>query len=91
MQVEHVDVEKVSPFNFILHLFLIYFTMEQIIGDYKQFVVLERAMLDVLLKQADELSEMSDAYSGVRATEIRNVVKFVKDNNIYNKDFKIKS
>jgi hypothetical protein len=65
--------------------------MEQIIGDYKQFVVLERAMLDVLLKQADELSEMSDAYSGVRATEIRNVVKFIKDNNIYNKDFKIKS
>ena len=64
--------------------------MEQIIGDYKQFVVLERAMLDVLLKQADELSEMSDAYSSVRATEIRSVVNFIKENNIYNKDFKIK-
>lgn len=65
--------------------------MEQIIGDYKQFVVLERVMLDMLLKRADELSEMSDAYSGVRATEIRNVVNFIKDNNIYNKDFKFKS
>jgi hypothetical protein len=65
--------------------------MEQIIGDYKQFVVLERTALDELLKHADELSEMSDAYSGVRATEIRSVVKFIKDNNIYNKDFKIKS
>ena len=65
--------------------------MEQIIGDYKQFVVLERTVLDELLKRADDLSEMSDAYSGVRSTEIRNVVKFIKDNNIYNKDFKIKS
>jgi hypothetical protein len=65
--------------------------MEQIIGDYKQFVVLERTALDELLKRADDLSEMDDAYSGVKATEIRNVVKFIKDNNIYNKDFKIKS
>lgn len=65
--------------------------MEQIIGDYKQFVVLERTALDELLKRADDLSEMSDAYSGVRATEIRNIVNFIKDNNIYNKDFKIKS
>ena len=65
--------------------------MEQIIGDYKQFVVLERTALDELHKRADDLSEMDDAYSGVRATEIRNVVKFIKDNNIYNKDFKIKS
>jgi hypothetical protein len=72
---------------FILNLF----TMEQIIGDYKQFVVLERATLETLLKRADELSEMSDAYSGVRATEIRNVVNFIKDNNIYNRDFKFKS
>jgi hypothetical protein len=47
--------------------------MEQIIGDYKQFVVLERTALDELLKRADDLSEMDDAYSGVRATEIRNV------------------
>ena len=65
--------------------------MEQIIGDYKQFIVLERTALDELLKRADDLSEMDDAYSGVRATEIRNIVNFIKDNNIYNKDFKIKS
>lgn len=65
--------------------------MEQIIGDYKQFVVLERTALDELLKRADYLSEMDDAYSGVRATEIRNIVNYIKDNNIYNKDFKIKS
>ena len=65
--------------------------MEQIIGDYKQFVVLERMALDELLKRADDLSEMSDAYSGVRATEIRSIINFIKDNNIYNKDFKIKS
>ena len=65
--------------------------MEQIIGDYKQFVVLERTVLDELLKRADDLSEMDDAYSGVRSTEIRNIVNFIKDNNIYNKDFKIKS
>ena len=65
--------------------------MEQIIGDYKQFIVLERTALDELLKRADDLSEMDDAYSGVRATEIRNIINFIKDNNIYNKDFKIKS
>jgi hypothetical protein len=64
---------------------------EQVIGDYKQFVIVEREILDMLLKRADDLSEMSDAYSGVRATEIRNIVNYIKDNNIYNKDFKIKS
>ena len=35
--------------------------MEQIIGDYKQFVVLERTALDELLKRADDLSEMDAA------------------------------
>jgi hypothetical protein len=65
--------------------------MEQIIGDYKQFVVLERTVLDELLKRADKLSELDDAYSGVRATEIRSVVELIKENNVYNKDFKIKS
>jgi hypothetical protein len=47
-------------------------------------------VLDILLQKADMLSEMDDTYSGVRSTEIRNVVDFVKENNIYNKDFKIK-
>jgi hypothetical protein len=65
--------------------------MEQIIGDYKQFVVIEREVLDILLQKADVLGEMDDAYSGVRSTEIRNVVGFIKENNIYNKDFKFKS
>ena len=65
--------------------------MEQVIGDYKQFVILERSALDELLKRADELSSLDDAYSAVRATEIRNVVDFIKENNIYNKDLKIKS
>jgi hypothetical protein len=65
--------------------------MEQIIGDYKQFVVLERTVLDELLKRADMLSELDDTYSGVRATEIRSVVELIKENNVYNKDFKIKS
>jgi hypothetical protein len=65
--------------------------MEQIIGDYKQFVVLERVVLDELLRRADMLSELDDTYSGVRATEIRSVVEFIKENNVYNKDFKIKS
>jgi hypothetical protein len=65
--------------------------MEQIIGDYKQFVVIEREVLDVLLQKADILSEMDDAYSGVRSSEIRNVVDIIKQNNIYNRDFKIKS
>lgn len=65
--------------------------MEQIIGDYKQFVVLERAVLDELLKRADMLSELDDAYSGVRATEIRSIVDVIKENNVYNKDFKMKS
>lgn len=65
--------------------------MEQIIGDYKQFVVLERTVLDELIKRADMLSELDDAYSGVRATEIRSIVELIKENNVYNKDFKIKS
>jgi hypothetical protein len=54
-------------------------------------VVLERVVLDELLRRADMLSELDDTYSGVRATEIRSVVEFIKENNVYNKDFKIKS
>lgn len=65
--------------------------MEQIIGDYKQFVVIERNVLDILIQKADMLSEMDDAYSAVRSTEIRNIVDMIKENNVYNKDFKIKS
>lgn len=65
--------------------------MEQIIGDYKQFVVLERSVLDELIRRADKLTELDDTYSCVRATEIRSVVEFIKENNVYNKDFKIKS
>jgi len=65
--------------------------MEQIIGNHREFVVVERKILDILSKQADLLNEMDDTYSSIRANEIRYVVNFIKENNIYNKDFKIKS
>jgi hypothetical protein len=68
--------------------------MEQIIGDYKQFIVIERDLLENLQKKAEEKIEdgiwekSNDLYVEGKIT--LDIIKFIKENNIYNKDFKIK-
>jgi hypothetical protein len=65
--------------------------MDQIIGGYKEFIVIDRVTIRDLHEQADELEFNDEAYSSIRAAEIRRVIDFIKARNIYNKDFKIKN
>lgn len=68
--------------------------MEQIIGDYKQFIIIERDFLENLQKKAEEKIEdgiwekSNDLY--MEGKVILDVIKIIKENNIYNKNFKIK-
>jgi hypothetical protein len=64
--------------------------MNQIIGGYKEFLIIDRITIRDLLEQADELDFNEEAYSSIRAAEIRRVVEFLKDRNIYNKEFEFK-
>ena len=64
--------------------------MNQIIGGYKEFVIIDRVTIRDLLEQADELEFNDEEYSTIRAAEIRRVIDFIKARNIYNNDFKIK-
>jgi hypothetical protein len=65
--------------------------MNQIIGGYKEFIVIDRVTINDLLQQADELEFNDGEYSTIRASEIRRVVEFIKGRNIYGRDFQIKS
>jgi hypothetical protein len=68
--------------------------MEQIIGSFKEFIVLEREALNELEYNAtqklksNEDRGLCEAY--IEAKAVLNVVEWIKENNIYNKDFKIK-
>lgn len=68
--------------------------MEQIIGGYKEFIVLERKSIDSIeydatqKLKANEDRGLSESYIEARA--VLDVIKWIKENNIYNKDFKLK-
>lgn len=68
--------------------------MEQIIGSYKQFIVLEREALDVVEQNAKQKLENNKerplSESSIEARSVLSVIEWIKENNIYNKDFKIK-
>lgn len=65
--------------------------MDQIIGGYKEFIIIDRVTIGDLYQQADELEDSVEEFSTLRALEIRRVIEFIKARNIYNKDFKIKN
>jgi hypothetical protein len=68
--------------------------MEQIIGSYKEFIVIERKELEKIEEQAikkledNELRGLSEAY--IEAKAVLDVIKEIKRLNIYNNDFQIK-
>ncbi len=68
--------------------------MEQIIGGFKEFIVLEREALNELEYSAtqklksNEDRGLSESY--IEAKAVLDVIQWIKENNIYNKDFKIK-
>jgi hypothetical protein len=65
--------------------------MDQIIGGYKEFIVIDRVTIGDLQEQADILEHSDEEFSTLRALEIRRVIDFIKARNIYNNEFKIKN
>lgn len=68
---------------------------EQIIGGYKEFIVLERKALEEIENQAktklENNKERPLSESSIEARSVLSVIAWIKKNNIYNHDFKIKS
>ncbi len=68
---------------------------EQIIGGYKEFIVLERTALEEIESQAktklENNKERPLSESSIEARSVLSVIAWIKENNIYNHDFKIKS
>ena len=61
--------------------------MNQIIGGHKEYIVLERKSVEEMLRAAEELLEENE---DERYRVIKEMCEWIKRNNIYSKDFKIK-
>ena len=68
--------------------------MEQIIGSYKEFIIIERNELEKIeLLAKDKLENNKErplSESSVEARSVLGVIEWIKKNNVYNKDFKFK-
>ena len=66
--------------------------MEQIIGNYKEYIIIERSEIDKIEAEANLKLQnhhtMSEA--SIEARSVLDVIKWLKENNIYNRDFHIK-
>lgn len=68
--------------------------MEQIIGSYKEFIVIERTELERIEKLAilkledNELRGLSEAY--IEAKAVLDVIREIKRLNVYNRNFEFK-
>ena len=62
-----------------------------VFGGYKEFLLIERTDLHELKDRARELFEQAenDTASWHRADAIMECVQFIKERNIYNREFKI--
>jgi hypothetical protein len=65
--------------------------MDQLIGAYKEFIVIERKVLEDLIEYAEELKNEPGVHTQGLSKGIEYAINKVKENNIYNNDFKIKS
>lgn len=64
--------------------------MQQIIGKYKEFVIIEQDILTRLMQLANELSKEKKIHTKSIAKGIIQAVEVIKLNNIYNKEFTFK-
>ncbi len=64
--------------------------MINVIGNYKEFLIIERETIKKLEKEAYTLLDFDDTYSQLRGREILKTIEILKAENIYTKDLKIK-
>ena len=65
--------------------------INQILGAHKEFVVIERTILNELLEYAETLKDEPGIHTKGMGKGIEYSVNKIKENNIYNKDFEIKN
>lgn len=58
----------------------------EVIGNYKEFIIVERENINALIQQANQLILEGNVQRGLGMLE---VIESIKENNIYNKEFKI--
>ena len=61
--------------------------MDQLIGGFKEFIVIEREILNQIKMEAEEMLNEGKVQRGLGMLD---VIETIKENNIYNKEFKIK-
>lgn len=65
--------------------------MDQIIGSYKEYVIIERKVLDELTEKANEMNKDSKGiYTQGIAKGIVETIETIKEKNIYTQDLQIK-
>lgn len=68
--------------------------MEQIIGAYKEYIVLPRIELDKIEQSAKNKLEVHTgrplSEGAIEAKSVLSVIEWIKENNIYNRDFEFK-
>ena len=68
--------------------------MEQIIGAYKEYIVIPRIELDKIEQEAKNKLEVHTgrplSEGAIEAKSVLNVIEWIKENNIYNRDFEFK-
>lgn len=69
--------------------------VNQLFGAHKEFIVIERKGLEIIEQSAKEKLENSKerplSESCIEARSVLSVVEWIKENNIYNKEFEIKN
>ncbi len=68
--------------------------MEQIIGAYKEYIVIPRIELDKIEQSAKNKLEVHIgrplSEGAIEARSVLSVIEWIKENNIYNRDFEFK-
>lgn len=62
----------------------------QLVGNYKEFLTIERKVLEDLIEYAEGLKNDPGMHTQGLSKGIIYAIGIIKDNNIYNKDFEIK-
>lgn len=65
--------------------------INQLFGAHKEFITIERKVLEDLLKYAETLQDEPGVHTKGIGKGIEYAIEKIKENNIYNKDFEIKN
>lgn len=64
--------------------------MDQLIGmGYKEYIVIERELINELLKESEEFKESKGMYANGIGEGIKRTIERIKENNLYNREFEI--